>query len=69
MQLLQTLEINRNGLPKIQWSKSFLLDVPLGVVALFGHMVRLTKVGVLEKNLVVQSSSNLILVREGFEAL
>ena len=41
----------------------------LGVVALFGHMIRLTKVGVLEKKLVVQSSSNLILVREGFEAL
>ena len=69
MQLLQTLKIGRNGLVLIQLSRSLLLDAPLGVVASFSHVIRLTKVGVMERKLVVQSSSNLILVREGFEAL
>ena len=53
---------------QIQLSKSFLLDSLLGVVASFGHVIMLTKVGVKERNLVVQSCSNLILVKEGFWA-
>ena len=50
-------------------SRSLLLDAPLGVVASFGYVIMLTKVGVKERKLVVQSCSNLILVSEGFEAL
>ena len=53
---------------QIHLSESLLLDAPLGVVASFGHVIMLTKVGVKEKKLVVQSCSNLILVREGFGA-
>ena len=50
-------------------SKSLALDEPLGVVASFGHVNMLTKVGVKERKLVVQSCSNLNLDRDGFGAL
>ena len=50
-------------------SKSLLLDAPLGVVASFGHVNMLTKFGVKEKKLAVQTCSNLIRVREGFGVL
>ena len=38
------------------------------MVASFGQVIMLTKVGVKERKLVVQSCSNLILVKEGFGA-
>ena len=50
-------------------SKSLFLDAPLGVVVSFGHVNMLTKVGVKERKLVVQSCSNLNLDRDGFGAL
>ena len=50
-------------------SKSLPLDEPLGVVASFGHVNMLTKVGVKERKLVVQSCSNLNLDRDGFGEL
>ena len=49
-------------------SKSLLLDAPLGLVASFGHVNMLTKVGVKGRKLVVQTCSNMVLVREGFGA-
>ena len=54
MKLCQTLEISRNELVQIQLSKSLLLDAPLGVVASFGHMNMITKVGVKERKLVTK---------------